>query len=421
MIDPKLLRQDPESIFLAAKKHGVEIDIQYYQELENQRKILQDNTQTLQARKNQNAKLVGQAKAKGEDIQLLLAEVENMGAELKKFASELELIQKKLLDFQYLIPNMLLDSVPEGKSENDNIEIRKWGDIKKFDFTPKDHVDLGVRDDLMDFEAASKISGARFVVLRKGLAKLQRALAEFMLDLHINQHDYTEVYVPYLILSESLYGSGQLPKFSTDLFSVRSEQDFYLIPTAEVSMINLVRDQIIDATTLPLKFVTHSPCFRSEAGSYGKDTRGMIRQHQFQKVELVQIVKPVDSEKIHEEMVRQAEKVLQLLNLPYRVVLLCSADTGFISAKTYDLEVWLPSQNKYREISSCSNCLDFQARRMKARFKSSDKSEFVHTLNASGLAVGRTVVAIMENYQDQDGRIHIPDALLPYMNGIVII
>ena len=421
MIDPKLLRQDPESIFLAAKKHGVEIDIQYYQELENQRKILQDNTQTLQARKNQNAKLVGQAKAKGEDIQLLLAEVENMGAELKKFASELELIQKKLLDFQYLIPNMLLDSVPEGKSENDNIEIRKWGDIKKFDFTPKDHVDLGVRDDLMDFEAASKISGARFVVLRKGLAKLQRALAEFMLDLHINQHDYTEVYVPYLIHSESLYGSGQLPKFSTDLFSVRSEQDFYLIPTAEVSMINLVRDQIIDATTLPLKFVTHSPCFRSEAGSYGKDTRGMIRQHQFQKVELVQIVKPVDSEKIHEEMVRQAEKVLQLLNLPYRVVLLCSADTGFISAKTYDLEVWLPSQNKYREISSCSNCLDFQARRMKARFKSSDKSEFVHTLNASGLAVGRTVVAIMENYQDQDGRIHIPDALLPYMNGIVII
>ncbi len=421
MIDPKLLRQDPEAVFLAAKRHGVEIDIQHYQTLEDQRKVLQDKTQSLQAQRNQNAKSVGIAKSKGEDVAVLLAEVENLSAELKKHETELEIIQQQLLDFQYLIPNILLASVPDGKSEADNLEIRKWGDIKKFDFTPKDHVELGARDDLMDFEAASNMSGARFVVLKAGLAKLQRALAEFMLDLHINQHGYTEVYVPYLVHPNAMVGSGQLPKFSADSFAITGEQDFRLIPTAEVSMVNIVRDQIIDAKQLPLKFVAHSPCFRSEAGSYGKDTRGMIRQHQFQKVELVQIAKPEDSEKIHEEMVLHAEKVLQLLNLPYRVVLLCSADTGFTAAKTYDLEVWLPSQNTYREISSCSNCMDFQARRLKTRFKASDKPELVHTLNASGLAVGRTLVAILENYQDKDGKIHIPEVLWPYMNGIAVI
>ncbi|EKD44846.1 MAG: hypothetical protein ACD_70C00208G0006, partial [uncultured bacterium] len=321
---------------------------------------------------------------------------------------------------QSRIPNRLHASVPDGKSEADNVEVRKWGTPKTFDFKPKDHVDLGARDHLMDFEAASRLSGARFVVLRKQLAKLQRALAELMLDLHINEHGYTEVYVPYLVHSDVLFGTGQLPKFADDFFSVKGEHDFTLIPTAEVAMANLVREQILEADQLPLKFVTHSPCFRSEAGSYGKDTRGMIRQHQFQKVELVQIVKPENSDSALEEMTQQAEKVLQLLELPYRVIALCSADTGFASAKTYDIEVWLPSQNTYREISSCSNCEDFQARRMMARYKPTPnaKPELVHTLNASGLAVGRTLVAVIENYQDKDGCIHIPAVLQPYMGGI---
>lgn len=317
---------------------------------------------------------------------------------------------------------MLHESVPNGKSENDNVEVRKWGTPKTFDFTPKDHVDLGARDNHMDFEAASRLSGARFSVLRGPLAKLQRALAEFMLDLHINQHGYTEMYVPYLVHSEALFGTGQLPKFADDFFSIK-DHDFTLIPTAEVALANLVRDQIIEPNQLPLKFVAHSPCFRSEAGSYGKDTRGMIRQHQFQKVELVQIVKPEDSFQALEDITKQAEKVLQLLNLPYRVLSLCSADVGFGAAKTYDLEVWLPSQNKYREISSCSNCTDFQARRMMARYRSAqtNKPEYVHTLNGSGVAVGRALVAVMENYQDKDGRIHIPEVLRPYMGGLTMI
>ena len=422
MIDPKLLRQDPDAVAAAAKRHHVAIDIAHYKSLEAERKTLQEKTQALQAKRNQHAKLVGIAKSKGEDVTALLKESQIFADTLKEDEIALEELQKKILDFQWCIPNQLHDSVPNGVSENDNVEIRRVGAPKKFDFTPKDHVDLGLRDNQMDFEAASRISGSRFVVLRGKLAKLQRALAEFMLDLHINEHHYEEMYVPYLVHTDALIGTGQLPKFADDFFSIQGEHDFKLIPTAEVALANLVRDQIIDEKKLPLKWVAHSPCFRSEAGSYGKDTRGMIRQHQFQKVELVQIVKPENSFDVLEEITKQAEKVLQLLELPYRVVLLCSADTGFTSAKTYDLEVWLPSQNAYREISSCSNCTDFQARRMMARYRSSSgKPELVHTLNGSGVAVGRALVAIMENYQDKEGKIHIPTVLQPYLQGIKVI
>lgn len=423
MIDPKLLRQDPDAVAIAAKRHGVEIDIESYKALEAERKAIQDKTQELQSRRNQFAKQVGLAKSKGEDVAALLAENQSVGDTLKQSELALEAIQQKLLDFQSRIPNRLHESVPDGKTEDDNIEVRRWGVPKSFDFTPKDHVDLGVQNGGMDFEAASRLSGARFVVLRGKFAKLQRALAEFMLDLHIDQHGYTEMYVPYLVHSSALFGTGQLPKFADDFFSIKGEHDFTLIPTAEVALANLVSDQIIEANQLPIKMVAHSPCFRSEAGSYGKDTRGMIRQHQFQKVELVQIVKPEDSYQALEDITQQAERVLQLLNLPYRVLALCSGDVGFGSAKTYDLEVWLPSQNRYREISSCSNCEDFQARRMMARYRSpeTNKPEYVHTLNGSGVAVGRALVAILENYQDEAGRIHVPEILLPYMGGVSVI
>lgn len=423
MIDPKLLRQDPDAVALAAKRHGVEIDIEWYKSLEAERKAIQDKTQELQSKRNQFAKQVGLAKSKGEDVTMLLAENQSVGDTLKQSEQALEDIQKKLLDFQSRIPNRLHESVPDGKTEDDNVEVRRWGSPKSFDFTPKDHVDLGVQNGGMDFEAASRLSGARFVVLRGKLAKLQRALAEFMLDLHIDQHGYTEMYVPYLVHASALFGTGQLPKFADDFFSIKGEHDFTLIPTAEVALANLVSEQIIETNQLPIKMVAHSPCFRSEAGSYGKDTRGMIRQHQFQKVELVQVVKPEESYQALEEITQQAERVLQLLNLPYRVLALCSGDVGFGSAKTYDLEVWLPSQNRYREISSCSNCEDFQARRMMARYRSSEthKPEYVHTLNGSGVAVGRALVAIMENYQDEAGRIHVPEILLPYMGGISVI
>jgi len=422
MIDPKLLRQDPDAVALAAKCHNVDIDIAHYKSLEAQRKTLQDKTQELQAKRNQFAKQVGIAKSKNEDVSQLLAENTSIGDTLKQSEIALEEIQKQLSDFQLQIPNILHESVPIGKTENDNVEVRRWGTPKKFDFTPKDHIDLGACDNLMDFETASKMSGSRFVVLRGRLAKLQRALAEFMLDLHINEHGYTELYVPYLVHSTALLGTGQLPKFADDFFSIKGEHDLTLIPTAEVALANTVRDQIIEAKELPLKMVAHSPCFRSEAGSYGKDTRGMIRQHQFQKVELVQIVKPENADATLEEITKHAEKVLQLLELPYRVVALCSGDTGFTAAKTYDLEVWLPSQNCYREISSCSNCTDFQARRMMTRYRAENgKPEWVHTLNGSGVAVGRALVAILENYQDKDGRIHIPNVLKTYMNGISLI
>lgn len=422
MIDPKILRQNPDLIATEAKRHSVDIDIAHYKSLETERKALQDKTQELQAKRNAHAKLVGVAKSRGEDVSVLLKESNQFGETLKQNETTLENIQKKILDFQLHIPNVLHESVPNGKSENDNVEVRRWGTPKQFDFTPKDHVDLGLRDHHMDFDAASKISGSRFVVLRGKLAKLQRALAEFMLDLHIEQHGYMEMYVPYLVHSAALLGTGQLPKFADDFFSIKGEHDLTLIPTAEVALTNLVRDQIIDPKELPIKLVAHSPCFRSEAGSYGKDTRGMIRQHQFQKVELVQIVKPEDSFAALEEITMHAEKVLQLLELPYRVLSLCSGDTGFSSAKTYDLEVWLPSQNKYREISSCSNCTDFQARRMLARYRNNTGApELVHTLNGSGVAVGRALVAIMENYQDRDGRIHVPPVLKKYMSGVEVI
>lgn len=419
MIDPKLLRQDPDLIAQEAKRHNVVIDIAQYKSLESERKILQDKTQELQAKRNSQAKLVGIAKSKGEDVSALLAETATLGDTLKQNEIALEKIQADLNAFQLQIPNILDASVPHGVSEDDNIEVRKWGTPKTFSFTPKDHVDLGLRDQQMDFDAASKISGARFVVLRGKLAKLQRALAEFMMDLHTQEHGYTEMYVPYLVHEKALVGTGQLPKFADDFFATKGEQTFILIPTAEIALANLVRDQILEADQLPLKFVAHSPCFRSEAGSYGKDTRGMIRQHQFQKVELVQITKPEDSFSALENIVKHAEKVLQLLEIPYRVIVLCSGDTGFGAAKTYDLEVWLPSQNKYREISSCSNCTDFQARRMMARYRNAEgKPELVHTLNGSGLAVGRTLVAILENYQDENGMIHIPTVLQKYMNGV---
>lgn len=422
MIDPKLLRQDPDFVKKQAKRHNVSLDIQSFSSLETERKVLQDKTQALQAKRNAQAKLVGVAKSKGEDVAALLSETANLGDALKESEAALEKIQAQIDIFQLQIPNILDESVPDGASEKANLEVRKWGTPKTFSFKPKDHVDLGLRERQMDFESASKISGSRFVVLRGKLAKLQRALAEFMMDLHTEQHGYTEMYVPQLVHSEALYGTGQLPKFADDFFTIKGEHDFVLIPTAEVALANLVRDEIIDAAELPLKFVAHSACFRSEAGSYGKDTRGMIRQHQFQKVELVQITKPEDSFSALEEIIKQAEKVLQLLELPYRVLLLCSGDTGFGSAKTYDLEVWLPSQNTYREISSCSNCVDFQARRMKARYRNKDgKPELVHTLNGSGLAVGRTLVALMENYQDEAGMIHIPKVLQKYMGGLEII
>ncbi|MDP1574121.1 MAG: serine--tRNA ligase [Coxiellaceae bacterium] len=422
MIDPKLLRQDPDFVATEAKRHNVAVDINTYKTLEAERRVLQDKTQELQAKRNAFAKQVGIAKSKGEDVAALLAENTTLSDTLKQNEIALDALQKKLTDFQLQIPNILDGSVPNGMSENENVEIRKWGVPKQFSFTPKDHVDLGLRGQQMDFDAAAKISGARFVVLRGKLAKLQRALAEFMLDLHTQEHGYTEMYVPYLVHSEALLGTGQLPKFADDFFSIKGEQDFTLIPTAEVALANLVRDQIIEADQLPLKFVAHSPCFRSEAGSYGKDTRGMIRQHQFQKVELVQVTKPEESFEALESIVKHAEKVLQLLELPYRVILLCSGDTGFGAAKTYDLEVWLPSQDKYREISSCSNCTDFQARRMMTRFRTElGKPELAHILNGSGLAVGRTLVAIMENYQDENGMIHIPKALQKYMNGVDII
>lgn len=423
MIDPKLLRENPDAVAREAKKHNVNIDIEHYKSLESSRKSLQEQTQQLQAKRNQFAKQVGIAKSKGEDVAALLSENQKTGDTLKQSETALEELQKKILDFQLQIPNQLHASVPEGRSESDNVEIRKWGVPKTFSFTPKDHVDLGSRDHQMDFESASKISGARFVVLRGKLAKLQRALAEFMLDLHTNKHGYTEMYVPLLVHADALYGTGQLPKFAEDFFSIRGEHDFTLIPTAEVSLTNMVRDQIIEADQLPIKLVAHSPCFRSEAGSYGKDTRGMIRQHQFQKVELVQIVSPEKSYDALEEMTTHAEKILQLLELPYRVLALCSADVGFGAAKTYDLEVWLPSQNTYREISSCSNCEAFQARRMMARYRSPEthKPDYVHTLNGSGVAVGRALVAVMENYQNADGSITVPTVLQSYMGGVTIL
>lgn len=421
MLDPKLIRSDLSFVAEQVQRRGGTLDVGRIQALENQRRELQEKMQTLQNTRNQNAKKVGQVKASGGDVDTLLLEVKELGDALSTTEKSFEAVQDELNQLLALIPNTPHASVPFGKNETENQVVRTWGEPKSFSFTPKDHVDLGAKLGL-DFEAASKISGARFVVLRGKMAKLQRALARFMLDLHTEQHGYQEISVPYLVNANALFGTGQLPKMREDLFAINAENSYYLIPTSEVPLANLLADTILESDQLPIKFVCHSHCFRSEAGSYGKDTRGMIRQHQFEKVELVQIVHPEKSYEAHEELTRHAESVLQKLGLPYRVVALCTGDLGFAAAKTYDLEVWLPSQGCYREISSCSNTEAFQARRMKARFRhpATGKPELVHTLNGSALAVGRTLVAILENFQDAEGRIHLPEALQPYMGCDVI-
>jgi len=423
MLDPKVIRQNPKEVQKKTKLRGNDFDVTKFDALDAMRKDLQIKLQTLQNERNNRAKAVGMAKAKGEDIQVILSEVKDIGEELNSVQAKFEQVQVDLHDLLAIVPNLPHDSVPHGKDENDNVVDRTWGTPRQFDFEPKDHTDLGAKLG-MDFKAATKISGSRFVLLQGQLARLQRAIADFMLDLHINEHDYQEVYVPYIVNAETLYGSGQLPKLKEDLFALNSEHEFYLIPTSEAPLANIYRDEIVDSKELPIKLVCKSACFRSEAGSYGKDTKGMIRQHQFEKVELVQLVHPDNSYKALEELTGHAEKVLQLLELPYRVVSLCTGDLGFSAAKTYDLEVWLPGQDKYREISSCSNTENFQARRMKARFRdntTSDKPELLHTLNGSGLAVGRTLVAILENYQDKDGNINIPKVLQKYMNNLEVI
>ncbi|HEY5702154.1 MAG TPA: serine--tRNA ligase [Gammaproteobacteria bacterium] len=419
MLDPHLLRNHLAEVAKSLEKRGYQLDTSTIEELESDRKTLQVATQELQQERNQRSKEIGKIKAQGGDTRPLLDEVGNLGDRLKEHETRLNEIQEQLNDLLMGIPNLPHESVPEGTGEDDNKEIRVWGKQPTFEFEPKDHVDLGEKLGLLDFEAATRISASRFVVLSGAVARLHRALIQFMLDVHIKDHGYEEVNVPYLVNADSMRGTGQLPKFEEDLFAI-PEQGFYLIPTAEVPVTNLARDQILDAETMPKKYVCHTPCFRSEAGSYGKDTRGMIRQHQFEKVELVQLVKPDDSYAVLEELTGHAEKILQLLELPYRVVALCGGDLGFSAAKTYDLEVWMPGQQRYREISSCSNFEDFQARRMKARWRNPDtgKPELLHTLNGSGLAVGRTLIAIMENFQQADAKIEVPSVLREYMDGL---
>ncbi len=419
MLDIKLLRNDLDGVAGQLAKRGFKLDVSEFQALEDKRKVLQTATQDLQNERNTRSKSIGQAKAKGEDIKPLLAEVADLGDKLKEAEQSLSSLQSDIDEIVMGVPNLLDESVPEGKTEDDNVEITKWGEPTSFDFEPQDHVDLGSKNDWMDFESGVKLTGSRFVVMRDGMARLHRALIQFMLDTHVNNHGYTEVYVPYLVNEESMYGTGQLPKFAEDSFKLEGEQNYYLIPTAEVPVTNLVRGEILDADQLPMRYTAHTPCFRSEAGSYGRDTRGLIRQHQFEKVELIQFVKPEDSEQTLENLVGHAETILQKLALPYRKVVLCTGDTGFSASKTYDLEVWLPAQDTYREISSCSNMKDFQARRMQARFRNpeTNKPELLHTLNGSGLAVGRTLVAILENYQNEDGSIRIPEVLQSYMGG----
>ncbi|MEE8429256.1 MAG: serine--tRNA ligase [Gammaproteobacteria bacterium] len=423
MLDPKLLRGDLDAVAGQLDRRGFALDIQRLQNLEEQRKRLQVKTQELQAERNSGSKTIGKAKVAGEDVGPLLEQIAGLGEQLKEAEGELDRLQQELHQISLGIPNLPHAGVPFGKDEQDNEELRRWGAPPGFDFKPKDHVDLGVALEMLDFEAAAKIVGSRFAVLRGPLARMQRALIQFMLDVHTSEYGYQEVYVPYLVNAESLLGTGQLPKFEADLFAITGGEGYYLIPTAEVPVTNLVRDRIIEADQLPLRFVAHTPCFRSEAGSYGKDTRGMIRQHQFEKVEMVQVVRPQDSDDALEGLTAHAESILQRLELPYRVVVLCTGDMGFSAAKTYDLEVWLPGQEKYREISSCSNFSDFQARRMQARWRNPEtgKPELVHTVNGSGVAVGRTLVAIMENFQQQDGSIRIPAVLRSYMGGETLI
>ena len=422
MLDPKLLRENLTTIAEGLKRRGAILPEDKLSALEIQRKQLQTDTEALQHERNASAKTIGQAKARGEAIEPLLAAVSELGDKLDQKSEALHDVQQQLKNLQLTFPNLPHESVPDGKDEAHNVEIRKWGEPKVFDFEARDHVDLGENLSQMDFPVAAKIAGSRFVVLKNQLAKLQRAIGQFMLNLHTEAHGYHEMYVPYLVNENSLYGTSQLPKFLDDQFCVAGEHPYFLNPTGEVPLTNLVRDVIVDEVELPLKLVAQTPCFRREAGSYGKDTRGMIRQHQFEKVELVWIVKPEDSYHALEELTKHAETVLQKLALPYRVMTLCAGDMGFAAAKTYDLEVWLPGQAAYREISSCSNCEDFQARRMHARFRPAGggKPQLVHTLNGSGLAIGRTLVAVLENYQMADGSIKIPEVLQPYM-GLDII
>ncbi|HEV7443382.1 MAG TPA: serine--tRNA ligase [Steroidobacteraceae bacterium] len=420
MIDPKLLRSDPEAVARNLARRGITLDVQALRALEEKRKPWQVESDRLRAERNANAKAVGMAKGKGQDAAALIAKGEALTEDLAKADQALTAVQEELEQWQMGLPNLLHDSVPDGADEKANVEVRRWGQPRKFDFKPLDHIAIGEKLGGLDFEAAARISGARFVVMRSQIARLHRALAQFMLDLHTREHGYTEVYVPYLVQAQALYGTGQLPKFEQDLFALKGDQKLYLIPTAEVPVTNLVREQILAAADLPLKFVSHTPCFRSEAGAAGKDTRGMIRNHQFDKVELIHIVKPAASYDTLEELIANAETVLKRLEIPYRTVALSAGDIGFGSAKTYDLEAWLPAQNQYREISSCSNTEAFQARRMQARWRNPDtgKPEPVHTLNGSGLAVGRTLVAVLENYQNADGSVNVPSALIPYMGGV---
>lgn len=422
MLDPKLVRSSMETVAAQLKKRGFVIDVAKFHAMEEQRKLLQVKMQELQNERNVRSKEVGFAKASGKNVEDVLKNLKELSEALKLVEDQFNSMQVELDDYLARIPNIPHESVPEGKSEEDNQVIRTWGAPKNFSFTPKDHVELGAPNGLIDFETAAKLSGARFVVLRGPMARMQRALIQFMLDIHTREHGYQEISVPYMVNADSLYGTGQLPKMKEDVFAINGENQFYLIPTSEVPVTNTVRDEILTEDQLPIKYVCYSSCFRSEAGSYGKDMKGMLRQHQFEKVELVQIVKAEESHQAHEALTSHAEAILQRLELPYRVMALCTGDMGFAAAKTYDLEVWLPGQQRYREISSCSNMESFQARRMKARWRDENgKIELVHTLNGSGLAVGRTMIAIIENYQDELGRIHIPKALQPYMDGLEVI
>lgn len=425
MLDPKLLRSDIENTAKKLAERGFTLDVDTFNSLEEKRKVLQTKTQDLQNERNVRSKAIGKAKAQGQDIAPLLAEVGQLGDDLDAAKAELSVLLEEITTFTQCVPNLPHESVPVGANEDDNEEISRWGTPPSFDFEVRDHVDIAEGlDKGADFELASKLTGSRFVVMKGQIAKLHRALAQFMLDVHTNEHGYQEMYVPYLVNHDSLYGTGQLPKFGEDLFhtqpATEEGQGLSLIPTAEVPLTNIARDEIFDARELPLKMTAHTPCFRSEAGSYGRDTRGLIRQHQFEKVELVQIVKPEESFDALEALTAHAEAILQKLNLPYRKVLLCTGDMGFGACKTYDLEVWLPAQNTYREISSCSNMFDFQARRMQARYRNpeTNKPELLHTLNGSGLAVGRTLVAVLENYQQADGSVVVPEALVSYMGGV---
>jgi seryl-tRNA synthetase len=424
MIDPKLLRQSAADVAANLARRGYRFDTDAYLSLEESRKSLQIETEQLQSERNASAKRIGQAKAQGEDMQPLLAAVKDLGDQLTKSEAALLEVQSQLQSIELDLPNLLDDSVPDGRDESDNAEVRKWGAAAELGFEAQDHIQLGENLGMLDFEAASRISGSRFVVMTGPLARLQRALIQFMLDTHTSEHGYREAYVPYLVQGQALVGTGQLPKFEEDLFKTDSETPYYLIPTAEVPVTNLVRDTLLEADQLPQKYVAHTPCFRSEAGSYGQDTRGMIRQHQFEKVELVNFVAADESMAALEALTGCAEVILQRLELPYRVVVLCAGDVGFGATKTYDIEVWLPGQQKYREISSCSNYNDFQARRMKARRRNPDtgKPELIHTLNGSGVAAGRALIAVMENYQNADGSIRIPTAALqPYMGGLTVV